>query len=76
MTNLLKAIINIIENPIYNLKDYTKSHSRINNMGEALYENIKNEISTEIKSIQSLESSETKETGKVNKVDPLRITFL
>jgi hypothetical protein len=41
MTNLLKAIINIIENPIYNLKDYTKSHNRVNNMGEALEEYIK-----------------------------------
>lgn len=41
MTNLLKAIINIAEKSNYNLKNYYKSNNRVNNMGEALEEYIK-----------------------------------
>lgn len=40
-TNILNAIINIIENPINELRDFYQSRNRANNMGEALEEYIK-----------------------------------
>ncbi len=41
MTNILKAIINIVKNPIIELKTYSNSHNRANNMGESFEEYIK-----------------------------------
>ncbi len=35
-TNLLKALINLINNPIINLADHYRSTNRVNNMGNAL----------------------------------------
>ena len=40
-TNIIKAIINIVNNPIFELKEYYKSKTRANSMGEALEEYIK-----------------------------------
>lgn len=40
-TNIINAIINIVNNPIIELKQYAKSHNRANNMGEALEEYVK-----------------------------------
>ena len=39
--NILTAILNIIENPIVKLKTFYQSRNRINNMGEALENYIK-----------------------------------
>jgi hypothetical protein len=40
-TNILNAIINIVENPISELRNFYQSKNRANNMGEALEEYIK-----------------------------------
>lgn len=40
-SNIIKAIINLINNPITEINTYYKSHNRANNMGEALEEYIK-----------------------------------
>ena len=39
--NIINAIINIVKNPILELKKYSISHNRVNNMGDALEEYIK-----------------------------------
>jgi len=36
MSNILKAVINIVQNPIINLVDYYQGRNRINNSGKAL----------------------------------------
>jgi len=41
MSNIINAIINLIEKPKFELKQYASSHNRANNMGEALEEYIK-----------------------------------
>lgn len=41
MSNLLDAIINIINNHQFELRQYSESHNRANNMGEALEEYVK-----------------------------------
>lgn len=41
MTNILHAIINIAKNPVLKLREYQSQRSRVNNMGEALEEYIK-----------------------------------
>lgn len=41
MANIINAIIHLIENPKFELKQYSESHNRANNMGEALEEYIK-----------------------------------
>ena len=43
--NIIDAIINIVKNPILELKEYSISHNRANNMGEALEEYIKDVFS-------------------------------
>lgn len=40
-TNIIKAIINVVNNPVIKLISYANSHNRANNMGEALEEYIK-----------------------------------
>jgi len=40
MTNILEALINIVENKDYEIKEYTKGGNRAQNMGEALEEYI------------------------------------
>ena len=39
--NIIDAIFNLVSNPQFKLKEYTVSHNRANNMGEALEEYIK-----------------------------------
>ena len=39
--NIIDAIINIVKNPIVELKEYSISHNRANSMGEALEEYVK-----------------------------------
>ena len=34
--NILKAIINLVETPTYELKEYYNNHNRANSMGDAL----------------------------------------
>lgn len=41
MTNIIDAIINLVTNPKFELKAYSESHNRANNMGEALEEYVK-----------------------------------
>lgn len=41
MTNIINAIIQLVSNPKFELKSYSESHNRANNMGEALEEYIK-----------------------------------
>lgn len=41
MANIINAIIQIVTNPNFELKSYSESHNRANNMGEALEEYIK-----------------------------------
>lgn len=41
MTNIIDAIINLVINPKFELKAYSESHNRANNMGEALEEYVK-----------------------------------
>ena len=43
--NIINAIINIVKNPILELKEYSISHNRANSMGEALEEYIKDVFS-------------------------------
>ncbi|MEG1008749.1 MAG: NgoPII family restriction endonuclease [Clostridia bacterium] len=40
-TNILKAITNLVNNPVYKLNEFYKSNNRANNMGDALEEYIK-----------------------------------
>lgn len=41
MSNIINAIIQLVKNPKFELKKYSESHNRANNMGEALEEYIK-----------------------------------
>lgn len=41
MSNIISAIIQLVENPKFELRAYSESHNRANNMGEALEEYIK-----------------------------------
>lgn len=41
MSNIINAIIQLVQNPKYELKKYSESHNRANNLGEALEEYIK-----------------------------------
>lgn len=36
MTNILEAIINIVENPIISIRNHYSGRNRMNNVGEAL----------------------------------------
>jgi len=41
VSNIINAIINLVENPKFELRKYSESHNRANNMGAALEEYIK-----------------------------------
>ncbi len=41
MYNIISAIVQLVENPKFELRKYSESHNRANNMGEALEEYIK-----------------------------------
>lgn len=41
MSNIINAIIQLLENPKFELRKYSENHNRANNMGEALEEYIK-----------------------------------
>ena len=41
MSNIINAIIQLVKNPKFELRKYSESHNRANNMGEALEEYIK-----------------------------------
>lgn len=58
--NILKAIINLVNNPVYKLQEFYKSHNRANNMGEALEEYIKDIFADTLK--------ETDESKRINKI--------
>ncbi|MCO5259616.1 MAG: NgoPII family restriction endonuclease [Crocinitomicaceae bacterium] len=48
MTNILEAIANIVENPIYEIKSHYSGRNRMNNVGEALETFIKDAFSNTI----------------------------
>lgn len=48
MTNILEAIINIVNNPIVEIKNYYSGRNRVNNVGEALEEYIKDAFANTI----------------------------
>ncbi len=48
MTNILEAIINIVQTPVYTLKDLYSGRNRINNIGEALEAYIKDAFANSI----------------------------
>lgn len=48
MTNILEAIVNIVENPIYEIRSHYSSRNRMNNVGEALETFIKDAFSNTI----------------------------
>lgn len=48
MSNIVRAIINIVNNPITQLNEYNTGHNRINNIGEALEEYIKDAFANTI----------------------------
>lgn len=48
MTNILEAIINIVNNPIVEIKNYYSSRNRVNNVGEALEEYVKDAFANTI----------------------------
>lgn len=41
MSSIINAIINIVNHPVVELKNYHDSHNRVNNVGESLEEYIK-----------------------------------
>jgi len=73
MTNILEALINIVENKDYEIKEYTKGGNRAQNMGEALEEYIFDAFSNSFK-IEDIEdrAARHKETfsflGSKNKI--------
>lgn len=48
MTNILEAIVNIVENPIYEIRNHYSGRNRMNNVGEALETFIKDAFSNTI----------------------------
>ena len=48
MTNILEAIVNIVENPIYKIRNHYSGRNRMNNVGEALETFIKDAFSNTI----------------------------
>ena len=63
MANIINAIINLVENPKFKLKQYSSSHNRANSMGEALEEYIKDLFAGTVK-----ETDITKRNEKLSKV--------
>lgn len=61
--NIINAIINIVKNPILDLKGYSTGHNRANNMGEALEEYIKDLFSGTV-----FEKDETKRIEIISEV--------
>ncbi len=61
--NIIDAIINIVKNPILELKEYSISHNRANNMGEALEEYTKDLFSGTV-----FEKNENKRMEIISKV--------
>jgi hypothetical protein len=59
MTNVLEALLNIVENKDYEIKEYTKGGNRAQNMGEALEEYIFDAFSNSFK-IKDSEASTAK----------------
>ena len=61
--NIINAIINIVKNPILDLKGHSTGHNRTNNMGEALEEYIKDLFSGTV-----FEKDETKRMEIISEV--------
>ena len=61
--NIINAIINIVKNPILDLKGHSTGHNRANNMGEALEEYIKDLFSGTV-----FEKNENKRMEIISKV--------
>lgn len=55
MTNILEAIINIVQNPVYAIKNHNSGRNRVNNVGEALETFIKDAFANSIQIEDELE---------------------
>lgn len=55
MTNILEAIINIVRNPVYAIKNHNSGRNRVNNVGEALETFIKDAFANSIQIEDELE---------------------
>ena len=55
MTNILEAIVNIAQNPIYAIKSHYSGRNRVNNIGEALETFVKDDFVNTIQTEDELE---------------------
>lgn len=55
MTNILEAIVNIVQNPIYAIKSHYSGRNRVNNIGEALETFVKDAFTNSIQTEDELE---------------------
>ena len=85
MSNIIKAFINIANNPIIELVDYYSGKNRINNAGKALEIYIQDAFadtineSNELKRLEKLEqiySYQGNQNNPPDRIDPLGITDL
>lgn len=58
MNNIISAIINLVKSPQLHLSQYTKSHNRVNNVGEALEEYVKDLFADSLGMIDGTERNE------------------
>jgi hypothetical protein len=58
MTNILEAISNIVENPVYNIKSLYSGRNRVNNVGEALESFVKDAFVNCIRTESEIEKLE------------------
>ena len=55
MTNILEAIVNIAQNPIYAIRSHYSGRNRVNNIGEALETFVKDAFVNSIETEDELE---------------------
>ncbi len=55
MTNILEAISNIVDNPVYTIRNHYSGRIRVNNIGEALETFVKDAFVNIIQSEDELE---------------------
>ena len=58
MNNIISAIINLVKSPQLHLNQYAKSHNRVNNVGEALEEYVKDLFADSLGMIDGAERNE------------------
>ena len=58
MSNIINAIINLVENPKFELRQYSSSHNRANSMGDALEEYIKDLFAGTVEEMDAAQRNE------------------